>query len=96
MRAPDSSEPEITSSEPEITEMMIAGGISQVPRQDWDLATATDALTRIYRVMWQLSTMMAHELLRHAAEILGANWSKGADARPFRECRYPELANCPR
>ncbi len=25
--------------------------------------------------------MMAHELLRHAAEILGANWSKGADAR---------------
>jgi hypothetical protein len=47
MRAPD-------SSEPEITEMMIAGGISQLPRQDWDLATATDALTRIYRVMWQL------------------------------------------
>ncbi len=43
MRAPD--------SEPEITEMMIAGGISQLPRQDWDLATATDALTRIYRVM---------------------------------------------
>jgi hypothetical protein len=31
--------------------------------------------------------MMAHELLRQAAQILGAGWSKGADARPFRECR---------
>jgi hypothetical protein len=25
--------------------------------------------------------MMAHELLRQAAQILGAGWSKGADAR---------------
>ncbi len=44
----------LDSSEPEVTRVMIAGGISQFPRQDWDLATATDALTRIYRVMWQL------------------------------------------
>ena len=47
MRAPD-------SSEPEVTRVMIAAGISQLPRQDWDLDTATDALTRIYRVMWPL------------------------------------------
>jgi hypothetical protein len=33
---------------------MIAAGISQLPKQDWDLATVTDALARIYRVMWQL------------------------------------------
>jgi hypothetical protein len=44
----------LDSSEPVVTRTMIAGGISQLRRQDWDLATATDALTRIYRVMWQL------------------------------------------
>jgi hypothetical protein len=31
----------LDSSEPEVTRVMIAAGISQLPRQDWDLATAT-------------------------------------------------------
>ncbi len=30
----------LDSSEPEVTRVMIAAGISQLPRQDWDLATA--------------------------------------------------------
>jgi hypothetical protein len=43
----------LDSSEPEVTREMIAAGISQLPRQDW-VATTTDALTRIYRVMFQI------------------------------------------
>jgi hypothetical protein len=51
-REPGPNQPE--SGLFQLTRVMIAGGISQLPRQDWDLATATDALERIYRVMWQL------------------------------------------
>ena len=47
MRAPDSSGPIVTS-------VMIAAGVSQLSKQDWDLATAVETVRCIYREMWRV------------------------------------------
>jgi hypothetical protein len=40
--------------EPAITDMMIAGGISQLHNVDGTLDELTATVTAVYRVMWQL------------------------------------------
>jgi hypothetical protein len=39
---------------PVVTNVMVTAGISQLPRIDWPLAEITEALRRVYRVMWKL------------------------------------------
>ena len=49
----------LDSSEPAVTDVMVAGGLSQLCNIDAPFATLKDMVTRVYRVMWQgLNTMM--------------------------------------
>jgi hypothetical protein len=57
------------SPEPNVTDVMIAGGISQLHNVDGDLAELKATVTAVYRVMRQLRGL-AHELLRQAAQTL--------------------------
>ena len=42
------------SSEPAVSDTMVAAGLSQICNINADLATLKDMVTRVYRVMWQL------------------------------------------
>jgi hypothetical protein len=83
--AQDGTVPVPDSDDPIVTNAMIAAGISQLPSAYWTLAEITKTLRLVYRMMWRargdLNTMMAHELLRQATQILAAGHSRGANAR---------------
>jgi hypothetical protein len=77
MRAPDSSGPIVTS-------VMIAAGVSQLLARLGLSHGGRDGPVHLPgdvagKGEWR--AMMAHELLRQAAQILGAGWSNIADAR---------------